>query len=93
MTGRVICLKPGCNCSWERDPALEVACPDCKARVGSKCRRPSGHTTWQGEVHSARDLLADKLGHYGACPSGRCGLNREMPVAPAAQLSLFEARP
>jgi hypothetical protein len=27
-----------------------------------------------GEPHDARDVLAWKQGHYGACPSGRCGV-------------------
>lgn len=33
-----------CGETWPRDPRLEVPCPSCDAPVGSKCKRPSGHT-------------------------------------------------
>lgn len=68
----VFCLNTGCGKSWPRDPVLEVACPDCRQPVGSPCRRPSGHKA--AEPHAARDILADRQGHYGLCPLGRCGL-------------------
>lgn len=70
---RVYCGKAGCTVSWPRDPILEVPCPDCKARTGAHCKRPSGHRAW-GSSHNARDILADRMGAYGQCPSGRCGL-------------------
>jgi len=73
----VYCQKPGCDRSWPRDPALEVACPSCGAGIGQKCKRPSGHTAWQGWVHGERDIIADRQGQYGVCPSGRCGLKTE----------------
>lgn len=73
----VKCLKPGCDRSWPRDPALEVPCPTCGARIGQRCRRPSGHRVYGGEPHDARDIAADQAGHYGVCPSGRCGLSRK----------------
>jgi hypothetical protein len=46
----------GCGQIWPRDPILEVACPTCHARIGRRCKRPSGHQA--GEYHTARDLLA-----------------------------------
>ena len=52
------CRKAGCDRTWPRDPVLEVACPDCRAGIGVKCRRPSGHAAWQHWVHAARDLAA-----------------------------------
>jgi hypothetical protein len=36
------CLKDGCTRTWPRDPATEIACPDCGAGIGKKCKRPSG---------------------------------------------------
>ncbi len=70
----VKCLKPGCCKTWPRDPVLEVKCPTCGAEPGRRCKRPSEHTVWGGEPHPERDRLADRLGHYGPCPFGRCGL-------------------
>src|SRR5262245_10414753 len=46
----------GCGQTWRRDPILEVACPICHARIGRRCKRPSGHDA--GDYHAARDLLA-----------------------------------
>lgn len=87
MTG-VRCMKPGCDRSWIRDPALEVPCPECRAPVGAPCKRPSGHPVFAKGVHGARDLAADAAGHYGICPSARCGQARKaaMPV----QTDLFQ---
>jgi hypothetical protein len=73
--GAVRCLKSGCPVTWPRDPVLEVVCPTCSAPIGQKCRRPSGHRVFGGEPHPERDILADRSGHYGACPSKRCGLD------------------
>jgi hypothetical protein len=40
-----------------------------------KCKNPSGWTKWGGhDFHAERDILADQLGKYGVCPTGRCGL-------------------
>jgi predicted RNA-binding Zn-ribbon protein involved in translation (DUF1610 family) len=44
-----------CDQEWERDPALEVACPSCAAEVGQRCQRPSGHRC---RIHAARDRRA-----------------------------------
>lgn len=37
--------------------ASAVACPNCKARPGTRCKRPSGHTT--AALHAERKELAD----------------------------------
>lgn len=58
-----------CGQSWPRDPALEVACPDCGAAVGRRCKRPSGHVAM--DVHAARDRAAMAAGHYAPCPAFR----------------------
>lgn len=72
------CNKNGCEKTWERDPIIEVGCPQCGADPGVKCKRPSGHDAWdQGNalpkgVHKIRDMQALKEGAYGKCPLGRC---------------------
>lgn len=84
--GPCFCTRPGCDRSWPRDPVLEVVCPDCKAPVGTGCRRPSG---WSGpfvDLHATRDILADREGKYGPCPLGLCGLDR---AAAQPELPLF----
>jgi len=75
-----------CGQAWPRDPALEVACPDCRAPAGSPCRRPSGHGC---TVHAGRDRLAMKMGLLAPCP---------VTVLPAAtdssgDLPLFALQP
>jgi hypothetical protein len=69
--GPCVCAVTGCDREWPRDPVLEVACPDCHAAAGVRCKRPSGHS---GSFVTARDLAADAAGAYGPCPLGRCGL-------------------
>lgn len=70
----VPCGRRQCGKTWPRDPALEVACPSCPAKVGQRCRRPSGHGVFGGEPHDARDILAYRAGHYGGpCPLDICG--------------------
>lgn len=75
----VYCRKPGCARSWERDPCLEVKCPTCGAAIGARCKRPSGHPMrpdFHGfGFHANRDLAAYHAGHYGPCPTNRCGLD------------------
>ena len=59
-----------CGQEWPRDPALEVACPVCRASVGAPCRRPSGHRVYGGELHPDRDRLAmEVVPGYGRCPT------------------------
>lgn len=87
VKGAAHCAKPGCDRSWARDPVLEVACPDCGAPVGARCRRPSGHAGPLIDLHASRDILADRNGHYGRCPFGICGLD-QMPMQ--ASLPLFD---
>ena len=59
-----------CGQEWPRDPALEVACPVCRAAAGSPCRRPSGHETYGGQPHPDRDRLAmEVVPGYGRCPA------------------------
>ncbi len=70
----VACQRPGCDRTWPRDPVVEVVCPSCRAGVGQWCKRPSGHRAMT--PHADRDILADRMGKYGVCPSGRCGLDR-----------------
>lgn len=74
----------GCGEEWPRDPALEVECPDCKAGIGSPCRRPSGHVCG---IHASRDCLAMEKGVLAPCPAA----TRLPPPEPAQtpQLALF----
>lgn len=81
----VHCQREGCGQSWPRDPVREVPCPDCRARVGSPCKRPSGHKA--SSPHNARDIAADRAGAYGTCPLGICGL-ANVAARGAAQGSL-----
>ena len=74
-TGPCVCAVPGCDRAWPCDPILEVACPDCHAPVGVRCKRPSGYSGSFVTAHAARDLAADAAGAYGPCPLGRCGLH------------------
>ena len=62
-----------CEQSWDRDPALEVECPQCYAEPGSRCRRPSGHPVNIGTqlhgIHKDRDRKAlDVVEEYEPCP-------------------------
>ena len=62
-----------CGQEWSRDPALEVECPKCEAKVGHYCRvrRPSGHTANFGNetlIHPSRDQPAMDKGFIQRCP-------------------------
>lgn len=62
-----------CGHEWPQDPALTVACPECEAPEGQRCRdlHPSGHSMSRGFSnlatwgHDARDLAAAAAGRYG----------------------------
>lgn len=56
-----------CGETWPRDPALEVACPICHVRVGTLCKRPSGHKAMQ--LHRKRDQAALDAGKVHPCPA------------------------
>jgi hypothetical protein len=83
-----------CQHGWDRDPVLEVPCPVCGQKIGSKCvsRAPSGHVktaafsglpAWG---HDMRDLLADRCGAYAhTCPKEA----DEDPLLTAEQGELF----
>jgi len=82
-----------CGEVWPRDPVYEIACPDCLAPEGQRCRRPSGHDAWgQGSFHKAREIHAMALGVLQPCPTlPRQAAARRGPAcdAPPAQGSLF----
>jgi hypothetical protein len=67
-----------CGQTWPRDPRLEVACPACLAAVGRPCLRPSGHATWGGIPHVAREQLAVDRGIL----SHRCPAITTPPLQP-----------
>ena len=87
VKGTAYCNKAGCGKSWPIDSVLTVPCPEGKAPVGVRCRRPSGHSGPFIELHAARDILADREGKYGPCPLGLCGLDRAQAQA---SLPLFD---
>lgn len=58
-----------CGETWPRDPALEVPCPTCHAKIGQACKRPSGHKAM--DVHVARDKAAMKAGFLRKCRGRR----------------------
>ena len=82
MDRAMICRKNGCGDEWERDPAQEVACPECPSTVGHQCTTlaPSGHRKGAqfGQVkngcHDGRDLAAAMTGFYCHPCSGEHGL-------------------
>lgn len=90
--GQAHCANPGCGRIWDRDPVLEVTCPDCRAPIGVRCKRPSGHSGPFTELHASRDILADRLGTYGACPLERCGLANQ-PVQGAMPIEIIVGLP
>lgn len=70
-----------CGEEWPRHPALEVACPVCKAPVHGPCKRPSGHVAM--EPHADREQAALDQGVLRRCPKA--------PAAPARQGTLLAA--
>jgi hypothetical protein len=76
-----------CGQIWPRDPILEVACPTCYARIGRRCKRPSGHQA--GDYHIARDLLAiERVPGYGYCPAAHPPAAVAPSLRTASQLAL-----
>lgn len=55
-----------CGREWTRHPAWEIECPLCHARIGSRCKRPSGHGC---ETHAGREQLAVDRGLIEICPA------------------------
>lgn len=54
-------------------PVMAVACPRCRAKVGTMCKRPSEHNVWGG-WHDSRAQLADDT--FVAQHGARAGLLR-----------------
>ena len=59
-----------CGQQWPRHPALEVECPQCGARSGQDCIRPSGHAGPFVEPHAAREQTAVDQGVLELCLEG-----------------------
>jgi DNA-directed RNA polymerase subunit RPC12/RpoP len=58
-----------CGQEWPRDPALEVVCPNCRARIGVRCKRPSGHGGGLfTDFHDGRLVEAMRQGFEQRCP-------------------------
>lgn len=56
-----------CGEGWDHHPAAVVACPQCERPAGSPCQRPSGHNTYGGIPHVAREQLAVDTGLLKKC--------------------------
>lgn len=54
-----------CGVAQPYHPVLAIECPDCGAKPGRKCKRPSGHRTRQ--PHADRINAAYETG-YTKCP-------------------------
>lgn len=55
-----------CGLTWPYPLMLDVECPDCHAKPGSWCVRPSGHRA--SDIHYARDEAALDAGALTICP-------------------------
>lgn len=106
-----VIAKPGhpvscatCGHGFPQDPCYSVPCPDCGAKSGAYCQRPSGHSGPFCSFHVGRDLAALRAGFYDhQAPSGHpCGPQSTDPHLPGdpppetqaaleAQLPLFAA--
>ncbi len=77
----IACGDCGVELDFDADPALAVVCPECRAPVGSRCRKPSGHRMPHGTVHALRDVSALEAGAYGRHrQEGRCTVSHEEAV-------------
>lgn len=56
-----------CGDEWPFDPARLIACPDCRAPVGSPCKKPSGHPFPGGGHHASREPAAMAAGLLQRC--------------------------
>lgn len=57
----------GCGRFYPVHPCMLVACPECRAKVGSRCRRPSEHEA--ANFHVGREREAVIAGHMEReCP-------------------------
>ena len=65
---RIVCEE--CGQGWEKHPATAVPCPQCRAGVGTPCKRPSGHDLIGGIPHVARERKAVDEGLMELCPEG-----------------------
>jgi hypothetical protein len=65
VTRPVTCA--ACGERWEVWPPLTIACPDCRAPAGRRCRRPSGHDA--PDLHTAREQAAMDAGILRRCPA------------------------
>ena len=62
-----------CGHEFEQDPVFQVECPDCHAKAGQYCKRPSGHQGPLVPFHVSRDIKALELGHYDHPTKDGCG--------------------
>lgn len=69
-----------------KHPVLAVACPDCKARAGAWCKRPSGHKAMDlhGSRKQAADVAWEKTGAPLLTQVGPEKFVYDKPSAPAA---------
>ena len=77
-----------CGQEWPRDPALEVSCPVCRAPVGQRCRRPSGHGVFGRGLHVARDEAAMRAGYLAKCEAGLDGVMEDVPSSTPSQVEV-----
>lgn len=84
-----------CGEEWEKHPATVVACPDCKAKPGVACKRPSGHNVTRGEVHLSREQAAVDSSLLPKCKAAAPPVVAPAPLplpapmaAPGSQMSL-----
>jgi hypothetical protein len=63
----------GCGHEFPQDPVFQVECPDCHAKPGQYCKRPSGHQGPLVPFHSARDIKTLELGFYDHPTKQGCG--------------------
>lgn len=86
----VPCL--GCGHEFAQDPPFMVACPECHAKIGQYCKRPSGHQGKFNNFHAVRDVEALRQGFYDHDSMGeKCGPHSSSPRA--AEIVAAYSRP